>query len=175
MNISKIFTIAACAVVMAACGGKKDAPAANEQANASATEEVTNEPGEAAESQKAVLAEATTFDKGSFAVTVPEGWTINEEASTMVDAGINGKSITSRANPGSMEACVNTYINLGYQTLDDVTVNGVTYKVLYHEASKACMFCTPRADKDEYFSVYGVNITPDDADVKTLLGNITLK
>lgn len=190
--------IAFSAVVMLSCGNKKTETPATEGEDAKATtEQVEQTEEKATEDQAAtnsgpdLLTEDKTIDMESFSVTIPKGWKQPTEGNNRVSSILPAedyentfKSLKSFTITG-LKTAVDKKIEQDKKTLGanspvtegaDLTVNGITWKVLKKEQADGqptYIYTSAGENKCVYASIE--NVGTDDAEIKAIIESVKIK
>ena len=140
--------------------------------------------------QPTMKADSTHIEKEAFTVTFPPGWVMVAEGERLVEMKVpdpaNNAPWAAKASfrletlPGAFRtaaAYVAEKLRLddSATALDDVTANGITWKVMaFNAMDKPIMMYAP-LPVPGVAKVYMENVSLDDPDVKAILESITLR
>ena len=190
--------VALCAMVVVSCGNKKaESPASEGEQDKETTEQVEKQEEQVSEQPTAtdsgvdLLAEDATFDAEYFSVTIPKGWknpTVGKNRVNTIlpaeDYADTFKSLKSFTITG-VKTTVEKKVEQDMKTLGanspvtedaDLTVNGITWKVLKKESAEGqptYLYTSAGDDKCVYASIE--NVGTDDEEIKSILGSVKIK
>ena len=182
-----LFSIAVLAVVatMTACGNKSAQPVEGQD------DAATSEQSAEAQSEEAApaVALATTIEKGTYTIGLPEGWSTlsANDKSWYVYTGdrkkpseaVNGTFIIMQFQPSdgkTIEDGIKEAVdNMAAKQLDDVTFNGTTYKQLSYTEDGVDGRILVTTDDKQVISFMMARTTPDDPEIQAIINSFKKK